>query len=431
MIQEHFELIDRRLTKFTVVSVICLVFMALFHIAYENYMMSAVLIFISIILSLNAITTFSLHVKVFIMLCAGALLHIFLLYSGDTGQSGWLWILLYPPVAFLLNNKRNGLIWTLLLGFVILTIFLLQYFHYFISAYSEYQLFKLMLAYAVSACLMYSFQSEVDLYTHKLETLNKSLEEQIKSEVEKNKRKDTILSTQAKHAQMGEMLSMIAHQWRQPLNAISANAIKMKLENDMNMLTGDKINESSEFIQEKAQNLSEIINSFLKLSKPSSGDSEFILEHSISKALKMASTQLALSYISLHVEYQGESKSRVISGSEVFFEQVFLNLLMNIEDAYSEQANSEEKSISIIVDAFANIKVIDRAGGVEPLIENRIFNPYFTTKEEGKGTGLGLYMSRKIMRSEFKGDLTYSSVENGSCFEIVFDRESEKELSDV
>jgi len=402
-----------------------------FHLYHENIEKILVDIVVVFLIFLNIYIKHSQKNKIFFLLFGGMFYFVFLIYSGGFLHTGFLWVLTFSAFAFLLNNTENGIRWSLTFGIVLLLIFIISNISDFSIAYSNKEMFILICVYSMNSYLIYVFQKEVDLYMLRLTELNISLENRVESEIIKSKKKDQILNAQAKHAQMGEMISMIAHQWRQPINAISASAIKLKLENDMGLMSVKKVNETSEFIQESTQKMSEIINSFLEFSKPIREDGEFALSRAISKSLKIIEMQLHLNSIYIYLEYSDEAKDKIVQGSSNLFEQVILNLLINIKDAFEEHKELREKNVFISIDNDGNVKITDTAGGIKAEIIEKVFNPYFTTKEEGKGTGLGLYMSRKIMRTHFNGDLVYKPIENGSCFEIILNKDLQKESPDV
>ena len=111
-------------------------------------------------------------------------------------------------------------------------------------------------------------------------------------------------------------------------------------------------------------------------------------------------------------------------GHEDLLEQVIINLLSNSRDAF-EELSIRDKFIKITIYLQNNTPIIsveDNAGGIPNEISKKIFNPYFTTKEQGKGTGIGLYMSIDIMQKSFKGDLVYTHTDQGSLFEVIFNK---------
>jgi len=241
----------------------------------------------------------------------------------------------------------------------------------------------------------------------------------LQEEMKKNIKREKLIQNQGKLAQMGEMISMIAHQWRQPLNAISASSINLSLLSSMDALEDAKVQEDSEFIQNQCQKMSNTIETFMNFVKPSKDEHPFKLFHTIETILSIVSTQFKNRNIDINVIEKDKDLSVV--GHEDLLEQVVINIITNARDAFSE-LNIENKHIDIIIekiDEIPNITIIDNAGGIPKDIADKIFNPYFTTKEQGKGTGIGLYMSLDIMRKSFNGDLKYSEVENGSCFSII------------
>ena len=256
-------------------------------------------------------------------------------------------------------------------------------------------------------------------HTEEVEYLNKTLESKIKKAIEKTKKQQEQMEQQNRLVQMGEMISMIAHQWRQPLNAISAASINLSLLSDMKMLEDAKIQEESTFIQNQCQKMSTTIETFMEFIKPSKDVCSFKIIDTVEAILSIISAQLTNKNIKVSIIQK--QKDITLVGYENLLEQVILNILSNARDALDE-IDIEDRYINIIIDkkdTIVSIKIEDNAGGIEKDVVKKIFNPYFTTKEQGKGTGIGLYMSIGIMRNSFQGDLIYSPIENGSCFDIV------------
>ena len=237
-------------------------------------------------------------------------------------------------------------------------------------------------------------------------------------DITEQKQKQKQLLQQGKLAQMGDMISMIAHQWRQPLNAISATGINISLLSSMGMLEDKKVQESSEFIQNQCQNMSSTIDTFMNFVKPSQEEKEFTLEHSIDTVIDMMGTQLINHDIKVNIL---KNTTTTLLGHEDLLEQVIINILSNAKDAFEERDG--EKHINITIDkrdSIAIIEIEDNAGGMEESVSERIFDPYYTTKEQGKGTGIGLYMSLDIMKKSFAGDIEYKATDFGSSFTLVF-----------
>lgn len=231
-------------------------------------------------------------------------------------------------------------------------------------------------------------------------------------------------NNQNKLIQMGEMVAMIAHQWRQPLNALSATAINMILKSQMGEIQSVDIEKGAYFIQNQCQKMSQTIDTFMEFVKPSKGAHHFSLRHSIDQSLLLIERQLNNHNIAIHIDEK-------IYGIEIFgfedqFEQVLLNLLSNARDAFDESPHEDKNLyITMMIDdrGRAVLRVEDNAGGVPESIRDKIFNIFFTHKDEGKGTGLGLYMSLEIIRKSFSSELHYIPMDGGSRFEIIFNTE--------
>ena len=258
------------------------------------------------------------------------------------------------------------------------------------------------------------------LYSHKekLEDINKTLEKRIKEQVDEALLKDKQIQKYSKHAQMGEMIGMIAHQWRQPLTAISATSSNILLRSSLGTLDNSMLQTTTARIVDQCQQMSDTINTFMNFVKPSNKKKEFKLYHSINDIIEIMGIQLVTHNI--HIDREEINEDLTVVGYEDLIEQVIINILANARDAFDE-LDIDDKFIKISVKNHNKIPLItieDNAGGIDNKVKDRIFNPYFTTKKEGKGTGLGLYMSLDIMRKSFNGDLIHKNTKNGSIFSI-------------
>ena len=236
----------------------------------------------------------------------------------------------------------------------------------------------------------------------------------------KIKMQDSILMQQSKHAQMGEMVSMIAHQWRQPLNAISASAIKLTMLSEMQRLTHDDVQTIAKFIEDMTQKMSQTINDFINFTNPTN-TKELINFHDMLKEIyTLIGTQLANHNISTDITIQ---PNITLYGYKKELEHVLLNIITNAKDAL-EVLDNPQKNIKIAIytkNTLCIIKISDNAGGIKKEHLERVFCPYFTTKDANKGTGLGLYMSRKIVREHFNGDIYVRNKSGGAEFTIILE----------
>ena len=252
----------------------------------------------------------------------------------------------------------------------------------------------------------------------KLEVLTYDLEERIKKEIEKNKEKTAQLIQQSRFAQMGEMISMIAHQWRQPLTAITATTNNLLLKNILNKEVPKEIlEEELNLITEYTQHLSFTIDDFRNFFKSDNEKVDSKIEDIIEKAINIIKTSFEAKDINLITNYKFNENINIYT-TEI--QQVILILLKNAEDALVDN-EIKNKTIEIITykeNDFAIIEIQDNAGGIASDIIYKIFDPYFSTKKAKEGTGIGLYMSKIIINDHCKGEITASNNQDGAIFKI-------------
>lgn len=228
---------------------------------------------------------------------------------------------------------------------------------------------------------------------------------------------EKVIQQQAKLAQMGEMIGMIAHQWRQPLNALGLVTQKVKLLNDRGSLTTEKLNKNVEQSMQLIQGMSDTINDFMQVVKSSSEKHPFNVLSMITKSESIISEQLNSKSIQL-VNDVDPSLSIESYQNEWF--HILINLISNACDAF-EGKEIDKKIITIKAlqkDGIFECSIKDNAGGIPEDIIDQIFNPYFTTKEQGKGTGIGLDMSKRIVEKLLEGELTVHNDTDGAVFTI-------------
>ncbi len=248
---------------------------------------------------------------------------------------------------------------------------------------------------------------------HKLEHINELLEYKVESEVAKNRQKDQMITQQAKLAAMGEMIGAIAHQWRQPLNSLSINIENLEDDYDDNLIDKDFIDQ---FIIKQIRTIkfmSKTIDDFRNFFRIDKHKSVFKLNETIEHMLELLLPQLENYNITVDIDCDAVE----IYGFKSEFQQVVLNLVNNAKDAIIENG-IERGKISISADG-EKLVVKDNAGGIPEEIINRIFEPYFTTKEEGKGTGMGLYMSKMIIEQNMQERLSVANGPEGAEFTVT------------
>ncbi len=262
-----------------------------------------------------------------------------------------------------------------------------------------------------------SLEHRVSQKTQELEELNSFLEKKIADEVLKNRDKDAMMFKQMRLAQMGEMISMIAHQWRQPLSTISAIASSLKLDLILGEIDESVLHQSLDKISKHTGYLSNTIDDFRNFFNPNKlkevRDLDVIIEQAvaiIAASFKQKSIQFTQS---VHL-----SKKVEIFSNELM--QVLLNILKNAQDAFNDKnIDSPLISLRAYEDEYESfIEIADNAGGINEEVIEHIFDPYFSTKDEKNGTGLGLYMSKIIIEEHCGGKISVSNTKEGCQFKI-------------
>jgi len=234
------------------------------------------------------------------------------------------------------------------------------------------------------------------------------------SELENSKK---LLQHQSKLAQMGEMISMIAHQWRQPLSAISATSAALNLKAQLGKTDKESIVEMTGNISQYAQHLSETIDDFRNFFKPNKEKKDIYYDDILVSVYRLMETSLLNKNIKLikNLECKESFKSYP---SEL--KQVILNLVKNAEDILLERdiKNPYIKILTYKKDDRFILEVHDNGGGIDKEIIEKVFDPYFSTKLEKDGTGLGLYMSKMIIEEHCSGVLTVKNSQDGAVFKL-------------
>ena len=255
-------------------------------------------------------------------------------------------------------------------------------------------------------------------YQVELIKLNELQEERISDGIQELRKKDELMLQQAKMAQMGEMISMIAHQWRQPLSTISAIAQNLRISTMLQEpISNDLLNEKLLSINSHITMLSETIDDFRNFFRPDKEKNSVILDDLIHKALDVLESSLSKHTIELTLNLTIQ-KPIVSFQNELL--QVLINLIANAIDAFTKNQSFKHITItSSMSDKIATITVSDNAGGIQEENIDTIFEPYFSTKETKNGTGLGLYMSKLIIEEHCQGNLSAKNSEDGAVFTLT------------
>ncbi len=247
------------------------------------------------------------------------------------------------------------------------------------------------------------------------QTLNKKLQIEVEKEIKKQREQEQILIQQSKLAAMGEMIGNIAHQWRQPLNALGLVMQNIQFAYQQGDLDEKFMDKAVLKINTLTSNMSKTIDDFRNFFKPNKTKSYFKINETIEKTIFLLESTFEHYNIKIQRDLSGDIE---LFGFSSEFSQSILNILSNAKDALIE-TNPENKKIvvkSYKKDEIAIIEIEDNAGGIDTKIKDKIFEPYFTTKEEGKGTGIGLYMTKTIIENNMQGRLEVENIRDGIKF---------------
>ncbi|MGM0623989.1 MAG: sensor histidine kinase [Campylobacterota bacterium] len=254
----------------------------------------------------------------------------------------------------------------------------------------------------------------------KIQDLNTSLEDKVKDQTQKLRKqlqqlqyKDQMLQEQAKLAAMGEMMSAIAHQWRQPLNALAISIQNLDDDYAEGLIDEAFVENFIDKQMDMIAFMSKTIDDFRDFFKTDKTKTTFSIEKVLNDVYSLLQAQLKNHNIELIIS--GEDFS--VEGCSGQMQQVFLNLISNSKDAIIAHAKSGTIT-AVLDDKEKKISFCDSGGGVSQEVLQKIFDPYFTTKGPDKGTGIGLYISRTIIVSNMGGQMSAHNTKEGLCIEL-------------
>jgi len=248
-------------------------------------------------------------------------------------------------------------------------------------------------------------------------SLNDTLHIKVEEGINDIRQKDEYMVQQARMAQMGEMIAMIAHQWRQPLASIAAISANIQLDIAMNKeIKKEALNQEVEAIVNRTALLSKTIDDFRNFYNTSNQKDLFNLETTINQAIEILSPAILHSNVEVH--FSSDMHSDIVSFESELI-QVIMNIIKNAIDVLKSKKGGRKIHVRAYEDArLAYILIEDNGGGIDEKILARIFEPYFSTKKEKNGMGLGLYMSQLIINEHCQGQLSAHNSSTGAVFSI-------------
>lgn len=263
-------------------------------------------------------------------------------------------------------------------------------------------------------------EEQLEQRKRQLEELNRTLEKRVEEEVAKNREKDLILIQQNRQAALGEMLDHIAHQWKQPLTAISFLVQEVEETLTCGEMTDEYVCETVAKATDLVQHMAQTIEVFRDFYRPEKEITAFSIKDSIDKALSFISPALKFHAIKLRLDVD---PGLTAIGYPKEYAQVLLNVMTNARDMFVGRKTENPR---LEIKAFeeggkAVVTITDNAGGVPATIIDKVFDLYFTTRESSGGTGVGLYMSKNIIEKNMGGKLSAANVGGGAQFRIELD----------
>jgi len=347
---------------------------------------------------------------VFVMTLSFTLFLLFLVYASTPSDLKHIWLFTYPIVLLYFQGTKKGKYW---FSFLIISLLIAPLQPFVEVSYSFYQVTYISLVLIIISIIVFFYYEKID----EANRLILKQQEALESKVKELEHKDELLTRQSKQAVMGEMITMIAHQWRQPLSTITLQIsnlqIKRLLEDSFVERESDRIMDE---INKTIIYLSNTIDDFQTYFHPDKESSKILLKDLLNKVLTFTLPRVKGTKISLDVEIDEKIELNIYINELI---QVLLNLVNN---AIDELSSKDYENPRVVISAndlkdCVEILVSDNGGGIKQEALEHLFEPYFSTKGRN-GTGLGLYMSQMIIEKQFGGSIDVKTSKNGSTFII-------------
>lgn len=260
---------------------------------------------------------------------------------------------------------------------------------------------------------------ELELQNHKLREAYRFLEEETALRLrtmEELRQKEEMMIQQNRLAAMGEMISNIAHQWRQPLNSLGLIVQRLGLMHDVGEFTPEFLHQSIDDSMKLIQHMSGTIDDFRHYFRPNKEKVEFNVADLVEATIRLVGSAFDSSHIRITVEKQNDVN---VQGYPAEYAQVLLNVLINAKEAF-EISQPEDPHVRIVIGTSGEkslVTITDNAGGISDEVISKVFDPLFTTKET-HGTGIGLFMSKNIIEKSMNGRISVRNAKNGAEFYI-------------
>jgi signal transduction histidine kinase len=394
--------------------IVGLIFGIINNLFLENKLFLIYIELALVVLNLYLIYLLRLNVKYFafvqnIFLLEFSIFFIFLFYVSDIEDMKFLWIFVYPLILLKMPSGKSVKYWFLIM---VIALSVVSYQNFVEVAFSHSQMRYIIVVFILESLVVYFYHSKMNEATNTIVAQRKNLENKLEELI----RKDKMLTTQSKQAVMGEMMSMIAHQWRQPLSNVTLKISNLQFEKMLgNNISNEKLDQTLTEISDTLVYLSDTVDDFQTYFHPKKTKVKVEIHELLNKAINFAKARVESSDIVIKINKNSDIEIVTYENELI---QIILNLINNAIDALKDQENKKNLKISILVEDLGemlHISVIDNGGGIKEEHIDKIFEPYFSTKGKN-GTGLGLYMSQIIAQKQFDGEISVSSSKLGTTF---------------
>lgn len=268
------------------------------------------------------------------------------------------------------------------------------------------------------------YRLRVKTKSEALQELNENLEKKVLQEIEKNREKEQLLVQKSRLIALGEMISNISHQWRQPLSELSSILMNIKFKYKMGQLSAEGFDKKTKEAENILEFMSHTIDDFRDFYLPKKDKQIFYLYRTVESVMSIISSTLSNNNIRVEIDIDADVKLYTYKNE---LEQVILNIISNAKDVLIAN-NIKEPYIKITLENQEKHLVIfieDNGGGITVVPKGKIFEPYFTTKSSKDGTGIGLYMSKIIVDKNMNGILRVRNTNVGAKFGILLKKDDE------
>ncbi len=257
---------------------------------------------------------------------------------------------------------------------------------------------------------------ELALKNRQLKEFNEKMQELVKIETEKNLEKQKMLELSSRHAQMGEIIGMITHQWKQPLGVINMSCAFLEISKYKNNLSDEIFFKQLNDIKKQVTYMNDTVMDFQQFFNPSKVKYDFNIKKSINTVIDLIRNEYDIKNIK--IELKGDDNI-VVNGYANEYNQVILSILNNARDVFMQNPRDNMK---IVIDVSKKEKcsyvtITDNAGGVDESIIDKIFDVYMSTKPDG--SGLGLNIAKSVIEKNMNGELKVRNVKDGAEFSIL------------